>query len=165
MKRNLIASVSLGFILLAMNIFSPQDINACSTIKLQHGKQLIYGHNLNQGDIGVPGLIFINKRGLFKKGRTWSELASKDQTDPSNLFWISRYGSVTFNCFGKDFPDGGMNEAGLYIWEMSEDADYPKNDKLPKLNQMNWMQYILDNCATLEEAIQCASSIEIEGWG
>lgn len=27
------------------------------------------------------------------------------------------------------------------------------------------MQYILDNCSSLEEAIQCAYSIEIEGWG
>jgi choloylglycine hydrolase len=36
-------------------------------------------------------------------------------------------------------PDGGINEAGLYIWEMSEDADYAKNDSLPKLNQRNWI--------------------------
>jgi len=58
-----------------------------------------------------------------------------------------------------------MNEVGLYIWEMSEDADYPKNDSLPKLNQMHWMQYILDNYSTTEEAIRCASEIEIDGWG
>ena len=165
MNKYIVTYLGMSLIILIISTMCTKNTNACSTIKLQHGKQLIYGHNLNQGDIGVPGLIFINKRGIIKKGRTWGELASKNQTDPSSLFWISRYGSVSFNCFGKDFPDGGMNEAGLYIWEMSEDADYPKNEKLPKLNQMNWMQYILDNCASLEEAIQCASSIEIEGWG
>jgi len=30
---------------------------------------------------------------------------------------------------------------------------------------MHWMQYILDNCMTVEEAVQCAKDIEIDGWG
>jgi choloylglycine hydrolase len=139
--------------------------SACSTFKLQKGGELVYGHNLNQGDIGVLGLVFINRRGIFKLGRTWSELTTKERLHPSSHGWISRYGSVTFNVFGRDLPDGGMNEAGLYIWEMNEEADYPKDDRLPKLNQMHWMQYILDNYSTVEEAIRCASEIEIDGWG
>ncbi|WP_297091637.1 linear amide C-N hydrolase [uncultured Draconibacterium sp.] len=141
-----------------------KTVLACSTFKLQKGNALVYGHNLNEGDIGVPGLVFINKRGIFKKGRSWSEIITKDRLNPSSHSWISRYGSVTFNNFGKDFPDGGMNEAGLFIWEMNEEADYPKNDSLPKLNQMNWMQYILDNFSTTAEAIKCASEVEIDGW-
>ncbi|WP_163322030.1 hypothetical protein [Draconibacterium mangrovi] len=147
-------------------LFLPQHsgVLASSTFKLQKGKTLIYGHNLNEGDIGVPGLVFINKRGMFKTGRTWSEIITRGRINPSSHTWISRYGSVTFNNFGKDFPDGGMNEAGLFIWEMNEEADYPKNDSLPKLNQMNWMQYILDNYSTTEEAIRCASEFEIDGW-
>lgn len=145
-----------------------QKIAACSTIKLQCADELIYGHNLNNNGSDVPGLAFINKRGVFKTGRTLSELMTKAKTDPSTMTWISRYGSVTFNAFGKDLPDGGMNEAGLYIWEMglgNEEIVYPKNKTLPKLNQMHWMQYILDNFATVDEAIQCAHDIEIEGWG
>jgi choloylglycine hydrolase len=126
---------------------------------------LVYGHNLNQGDIGVPGMVFINKRGIFKMGKTWSELATKEQLRPSSHSWISRYGSVTFNALGRDLADGGMNEAGLYIWEMNEDGDYPKNDRLPRLYELNWMQYILDNYSTVEEAIRCACEIEVEGPG
>lgn len=137
----------------------------CSSFKLQKGDGLVYGHNLNQGDIGVPGMIFVNKRGIFKIGRTWSELTTKEQLNPSNYSWISRYGSITFNNFGRDLPDGGMNEAGLFIWEMSDDIEYPKNDSLPKLSQMSWMQYILDNFSTVDEAVRCAYDIEIDGWG
>jgi choloylglycine hydrolase len=140
-------------------------LDACSTFKLQKGDTLIYGHNLNEGDIGVPGMVFINKRGVFKTGRSWSEIITRDRIDPSSHVWISRYGSVTFNNFGRDFPDGGMNEEGLFIWEMNEDADYPKGKGLPRLSQMNWMQYILDNYSTTEEAVSCASEIEIDGWG
>jgi len=166
MKRNYILIRNLSFSALILIFLIPYKVSACSTFKLQKGDSLIYGHNLNQGDIGVPGLIFINKRGIFKIGRTWSELITKEYLNPSFHCWISRYGSVTFNAFGRDFPDGGMNEVGLYIWEMNADFDdYPKNDSLPKLDQMNWMQYILDNYSTVEEAIQCASEIEINGWG
>jgi penicillin V acylase-like amidase (Ntn superfamily) len=164
-KSRLFLICNLSCLVLVFNFLLPHRVSACTTFKLQKGDDLIYGHNLNQGDIGVPGLIFINKRGIFKLGRTWSELTTKERLNPSSHCWISRYGSVTFNNFGRDFPDGGMNEVGLYIWEMSEDIEYPKNDSLPKLNQMNWMQYILDNYSTVEEAIQCASEIEIDGWG
>ena len=110
-------------------------------------------------------MVFINKRGIFKTGRTWSELTTVDRSNPSSHCWISRYGSVTFNAFGRDLPDGGMNEAGLYVWEMNEDADYAENTGKPKLDQMNWMQYMLDQCSTTEEAVKCASEIEVSGWG
>lgn len=161
--QQVIKIVSIASLLVLIIVFiNNNTVTACSTFKLQKGGELIYGHNLNQGDIGVPGMIYINKRGILKKGRTWSELLDKDQSNPSNLFWMSKYGSVTINVFAKDFPDGGMNEAGLYIWEMNESADCPKNDSLPKLNKMNWMQFVLDNYSTVDEAVQSASEIEIE---
>jgi choloylglycine hydrolase len=110
-------------------------------------------------------MIFINKRGVFKNGRTFSEMINKDKKNPSDFSWISRYGSVSFNNFGKDFPDGGINEVGLYIWEMNEEANFPKNKKLPKLMHMNWIQYVLDNCLTLDDAIQSASSFQLDDGG
>jgi len=152
-------------LLFAATLFQNSEIVACSSFKLQKGDSLVYGHNLNEGDMGVPGLIFINKRGIYKTGRTWSEIVTKDRLNPSGFSWISRYGSVTFNNFGRDFPDGGMNEQGLFIWEMNETIEYPMNENLPKLNQMNWMQYILDNCSSTAEAIECAYKFEIDGWG
>jgi choloylglycine hydrolase len=160
-RDTLIGVIMILFLLCSI----PQTVSACSTFRLQKGPELICGHNLNQGDIGVPGMVFINKRGVFKLGRTWDELITKERMNPSSHRWISRYGSVTFNAFGKNLPDGGINEVGLYIWEMNEDAEYPQDTGLPKLNQMSWMQYILDNYSTVDEAVQCASETEIDGWG
>lgn len=156
-----------GLLLFAVFVMliAPVYVNACSSFKLQKGDSLVYGHNLNEGDIGVPGLLFVNKRSIYKTARTWSEIATANRENPSSFCWISRYGSVTFNNFGRDFPDGGMNEEGLFIWEMNDDTEYPKNENLPKLNQMNWMQFILDNCRTMEEAVKCAHDFEIDGWG
>jgi len=152
-------------IALALFLLRPVPASACSTFKLQKGGVLLYGHNLNQPGMNVPGLVFVNKRGVFKGGRSWEEMVTKDRRDPSSLSWISRYGSVTFSTFGRDMPDGGMNEAGVYIWEMSEDVEYPKNAALPKLVQMSWMQHVLDNCADLDEALATLDEVEIGGWG
>lgn len=160
--RSVAAFLGISF---AYFVSFPGQAHGCSTFKLQIGKELLYGHNLNQPGMDVPGQIFINKRGVFKIGRSQSDMLSKTGGAPSSLTWISRYGSVTFNTFGKDMPDGGINEAGLYIWEMSDETEYPTNDSLPRLIQMNWMQYVLDNCATTDEAVEAAGRIAIEGWG
>ena len=165
MKRNLRAAAKMVLFGVFLTQFQAGPIQACSTFKLQKGNELLYGHNLNQPGMDVPAQIFINKRGVFKIGRSSSEMLTKEKMGPSTLSWISRYGSVTFSTFGKDMPDGGVNEAGLYIWEMSDDAEYPKNDSLPKLVQMNWMQYVLDNFSTSDEAVASARDIEIDGWG
>jgi penicillin V acylase-like amidase (Ntn superfamily) len=159
-----IASIWLATALILSSVAAGR-LEACSTFKLQKGGELLYGHNLNQPGMDVPGLIFVNKRGLFKLGRSAGEMLAADRSDPSTLSWISRYGSVTFSTFGRDMPDGGINEAGLYIWEMSTETEYPADEALPRLLQMNWMQYVLDNFSTLDEAIESARRIRIEGWG
>lgn len=148
------------------------NLKACSTFKLQKGDELIYAHNLDEPGKRVPGIIYVNKRGVFKTGRSFTEIfVGKDlggfyseSVIPSQFCWISRYGSVTVSPWGRDFPDGGINEAGLYIWEMGLAATgYPKNDKLPKLMQSNWVQYVLDNCGTIDEALAAAAEFELMG--
>lgn len=164
MKRNTILIYALISIL---SCFGNYQASACSTFKLQKGNVLIYGHNLNNGSgLGsdVSGTIYLNKRGILKIGEIDNEMSNEAVTRPP-LCWISKYGSITFNAGGgKDIPDGGMNEAGLFIWEMTLDAtDYPKNDKLPRLNSTSWIQCVLDNCSTLEDVISYASEFEIDG--
>jgi len=165
MKSNIKTATGVLLFGVWLTQFRGGPLQACSTFKLQKGNVLLYGHNLNQPGMNVPAQIFINKRGIFKIGRSGSEMLTQKKMNPSTLSWISRYGSVTFSTFGKDMPDGGINEAGLFIWEMSEDTQYPKNDSLPKLVQMNWMQYVLDNFSNSDEAVASAFDIEIDGWG
>jgi penicillin V acylase-like amidase (Ntn superfamily) len=163
MKRRRVGWFAVFVCVLGGGLFS-RATAACSTFMLAKSPHLVFGHNLNENGIDVPGLVFVNKRGVFKTGRTWSEMISGDRSNPSSLTWVSRYGSVTFNVFGRDFPDGGMNEVGLYIWEMSDSAEYPQNSDLPKLMHMNWMQFILDNYSKIDEVIESASEIQIDGW-
>jgi choloylglycine hydrolase len=47
----------------------------------------------------------------------------------------------------------------------SSEVVYPRHPGLPRLNQMMWMQYVLDNFATIDEAVRAAREIELDGWG
>jgi choloylglycine hydrolase len=77
---------------------------------------------------------------------------------------VSRYGSVTFNQYGKEFPMDGMNEAGLTVALMWLDGtEYPPADARPRLGVLEWIQYQLDNHGSVAELIANAESVRIEG--
>jgi len=84
---------------------------ACTTFCLRTSDHVLFGRNYdwNIGD----GLIFVNKRGLAK--------TSNGSEAPNSAKWTSRYGSVTFNQYGRENPTGGMNEACLVVVELWRD--------------------------------------------
>lgn len=136
----------------------------CSTFMLKRGSVLIVGHNLDERG-HVPGVVVINKRNVFKRGKSWYEILSGKPAPNPPLKWISKYGSVTFNPFCRDFPDGGMNEAGLFIEEMTlQGTSFPEDESKPLVFMMQWMQYVLDNYETIDQVIQSAHEFTIDGW-
>ena len=72
----------------------------------------------------------------------------------NSLKWTSRYGSVVTSAFEIASTDG-MNEKGLVanlLW--LPETKYPLRDKnKPGLAITAWVQYMLDNFATVEEAV------------
>ena len=127
---------------------------SCTTFFLDHGDQPVFGRNLDWfvGD----GLVIINKRGVEKT-------AIKGPFNRDNLLsWTSKYGSATFNQHGREFPLGGMNEAGLVVETMVlEETEYPAPDSRPEIEILQWVQYQLDNFSTIEEVISGQSQIRI----
>jgi choloylglycine hydrolase len=136
----------------------------CQTFTLKKGNALIVGHNLgNRGR--VPGVVVINKQGVRKAAVSWQEILSGKPAPNPPLEWTSRYGSVTFSPFCRDFADGGMNEAGLFISEMTLDGTkFPGDGSKPVLFMMLWMQYVLDNFETVDQVIQSIHDLTIDGW-
>lgn len=136
----------------------------CSTFLLKKGNTLIAGHNLDM-PMHIPGVVVINKRGVLKKGKTWHEILSGKPASTPPLTWVSKYGSISFNPFCRDFPDGGMNEAGLFIEEMTLTATrFPEDKSKPSVFMMQWMQYVLDNFETVDQVIKSTSEIMLDGW-
>ena len=124
----------------------------------------LIGHNLDSGR-EVPGTIVINKRNVKKTGISILELIVGIKPINPSIEWTSRYGSITFNAWGKEFIDGGINEAGLYIHEMTlQGTRFPEDDEVPRMFMMQWMQYQLDNYAKVEEVLLNLSTIVLDGW-
>ena len=88
----------------------------------------------------------------FPRGISRNGLAGKN-----SVKWTSKYGSVVVSAFDIATVDG-MNEKGLvanilYLTE-SEYIKPKKNDKRKPLSISMWVQYFLDNYATVDEAVK-----------
>ena len=101
------------------------------------------------------GLVIVNKRGVAKQS-----LPAKPGDRPAQ--WLSRHASVTFNQYGREFPAGGMNDAGLVVEVMWLDSsEYERPDKRPTLNELQWIQYQLDTFATVAEMTAAAPVLRV----
>jgi len=97
-------------------------------------------------DVGTNLWIF--PRGMKRNG----------VAGPNSLQWTSKYGSVIASGFDVSTTDG-LNEAGLsanLLWLV--ESEYPAFDKTkPGLSIAAWAQYVLDNYATVAEAVDALS--------
>jgi hypothetical protein len=120
--------------------------SGCSAVSLMAGGNTIFGANLDY-QYFCRGQIFINPRGLHKTGVI-------PGTTGVNAEWDAKFASVTFNFVGYQIAWAGMNEAGLVMSTMSlNQTELPRPDPRPVLDSGNWIQYLLDTCATVEEVL------------
>ncbi|HEX6998592.1 MAG TPA: linear amide C-N hydrolase [Gammaproteobacteria bacterium] len=87
---------------------------------------------------------------IFPRGMQRNSAAGE-----SSLTWTSRYGSVVASAYDLATSDG-MNEAGLaanLLW--LAESEYPEwNGEKPGMSVSVWTQYVLDNFATVAEAVE-----------
>jgi predicted MPP superfamily phosphohydrolase/penicillin V acylase-like amidase (Ntn superfamily) len=128
-------------------------IPQCTAFVLQGRGSLFLAKNFD-GPLG-DGLILVNKRGVAKQAFEPGTPGAKP------LDWTSKYGSVTFNQFGREFPLGGLNEAGLAVEELGGPADYPAADGRPALNELEWVQYQLDTAGSVKDVLASDADVRV----
>lgn len=107
-------------------------------------------------DVPPPcyGLIFWNPAGLKK------EALIKPPEEP--VVWVSKFGNITFNQVGRDFPAGGMNEKGLVVEQTTLwNTMYPDKDKRKAIKELQLIQYLLDVCSTVKEALERMEKVRV----
>ena len=125
---------------------------ACTTVCVGDDTRPVVAYNYDFDP--QEGLVLVNKRGTVRKSRV----------DPGGLTWTSRYGSVTFNQFGRDNPTTGMNEKGLMVSLMwLEGTEYPPADSRPALAILEWIQHHLDTSASVAEVVADAARVRPTG--
>lgn len=111
--------------------------------------RVVFGANYDW-DIRT-GMITVNKRSV-----------SRESLTQRPAYWTSQYASITFNQYGRDFPTGGMNEAGLVVALMDlGETQYPEVDSRPSAGILDWIQRQLDLSADIDQAIANASAIRV----
>jgi penicillin V acylase-like amidase (Ntn superfamily) len=146
----------LCFFLLIILLMLHNITIACTTFFLEKNGQMVFGRNYDW--VTATGMINTNSRGVIKH--------SLDLELRNVLQWQSKYGSVTFNQYGKEFPNGGMNEKGLVVELMwLNESKYPAPDNRPGLSVLQWIQYQLDNCSTIDEVIATDQKIRVVSTG
>ncbi|MGC9367636.1 MAG: linear amide C-N hydrolase [bacterium] len=138
-------------VILILSLITPNILLACSTFCLIDEQNIIFGRNYDW--MVEEGMVIINNRNLEKTA------ISGDNP----VHWISKYGSVTFNQYGREMPTDGINEAGLVVAQMWLDStEYPVPDERPTIGELQWIQYQLDNYSMVEEVINSNSELRID---
>ena len=166
--RVVVATSRVFALVLAVGLFlalvNGRDALACSSFLVEKNGTVVAGRNLDSTKF-TPGVVVINKRGVRKESRSWNELAYGQTVPNPSMTWVSKFGSITFNTFCRDFVDGGMNEAGLFIQEMSlVENKYPEDATKPRFFMMLWMQYVLDSFESVDQVVGSAREVVIDGW-
>ena len=126
--------------------------NACSTFLLENKGKYYFGRNYDW--LTGAGVVHSNQRGLAK--------SSLQIQNSGVINWVSEYGSITFNQYGKEFPTGGMNEKGLVVELMwLEGTKYATQDSRPAIGVLQWIQFQLDNCENVDEVIATDNRLRI----
>lgn len=132
---------------------APRPAAACTAFRLEGPQGPTVGkcYDWHMGQ----GLVLWNKRGLHK-----TALPVLPSDRPAQ--WQARYASLTFNQYGRELPNGGMNEAGLIVevlWLAA--ARHPPADERPTVNELQWIQYQLDSFATVDEVVESAPRLRV----
>jgi penicillin V acylase-like amidase (Ntn superfamily) len=158
--------VTFGLILLfaATAVIVPMGTEACSLAVMKSSSSLLVARTM---DWETPdGYVVKNYPGT-------SKTAQLILFNPYK--WTSKYGSITLNLIQdipligqKDAAGCGLNEKGLYaaeLWVTAPPAvDYPANYLKPWLTTAEVVQVLLDNCATVDEAITQFKKVSLEAF-
>lgn len=136
---------------LLISIFIYQISIACSAFYF-NGENKIFAKNFDWG-FG-QGYLIKNIRGQQKYayGFRGNNVAG----------WTSKFGSITFNQVGKEFPYGGINEKGLVIEQLwLGNTEYQENNN-KTISELEWIQYQLDNYETVDDVIKNINNLTIK---
>lgn len=135
--------------ILSAGIFVSAVADACTrAVYIGTNDQIVTARSMDwKVDVGTNLWVF--PRGMERNGATGE----------NTIKWTSKYGSVIASGYDISTTDG-MNEKGLVanvLWLV--ESEYPTEDNgKPGLSIAAWAQYVLDNYATVDEAVKALAA-------
>lgn len=138
-KLLLIATLTSGLLI-------HSSLQACTRVVFHGDNQNIMTARSMDWKVDIGTNLWIMPQNIARNG-----LAG-----PQSIHWKAKYGSVIATGYDISTTDG-INEKGLtanLLWLVESEYPEVKNNKKPTLSISLWAQYVLDNYATVNEAIR-----------
>ena len=155
MRHKLIAAIAVATLL--ANAAAP--VFACTRVLWSDNKlAVISGRTMDWPESTEP-VLTVFPRGLKRDG---GRLGLAEVVKDNPLRWTSQYGSLVTTLYGIGTADG-LNEKGLGAHMLYLNAtDFgPRDPAKPGLQVGLWAQYLLDNAATVSEALALLEKIQL----
>jgi len=121
--------------------------NACTRVVYKGPNNTVITGRTMDFSMEIPANLWVFPRGMKRSG----------EVGKNSIEWTSKYGSLAASSWDIATPDG-MNEKGLVanmLWLV--ESQYPEFERDGKRKGMAislWAQYVLDNFATVAEAVE-----------
>ena len=138
------AAASLCALFLFSIVLPVSSIACTRTLFVAQDGTVITGRNMDWSE-DMGSNLWIFPAGLMHNG----------SAGPRSINWTSRYGSLIVSGYDVGSADG-INEKGLdgnLLYLAESQYGNPADSKLPLLSISLWLQYVLDNFATVNEAV------------
>lgn len=155
LHRSLPAALLAGTISLVVGY---HPVQACTRVLWNDNKvAVVSGRSMDWPESTEPVLTVFPRGRQRNGGVLGSEVVVKD--NPAR--WTSKYGSLVTTLYGIGTADG-LNEKGLAAHMLYLNAtDFgPRNPRKPGLQAGLWAQYLLDNAATVKEALALLETVQ-----
>jgi len=136
-----------------------QSSEACTRILWNNNKLAVLVSRTMDWPESTEPIIMVFPRGIQRDG---GHIGPHEVVKDNPEKWTSKYGSVVTSVYGLGSADG-FNERGLggHMLFLNA-ADFgPRDASKPGLHAGLWLQYILDNCGDVKEALAALENVQI----
>lgn len=158
MRRKLLSGAVMAAGMMTTVLAFPGLAEACSRILWNdNGYAVMVGRTMDWPESTQP-ILTVLPRGMERDG---GKAGTETVVAENPARWTSKYGSVVTTVYGVGTADG-MNEKGLAVHMLYlKLTDFGARDISKKGLQVGlWGQYMLDNAATVEEALKLFEDIQ-----
>lgn len=159
MPRSMPSAMRLSLVIAAIGMLAAPAALACTRILWNDNDvAVVVGRTMDWPESTEP-VITVLPRGMERDG---SKLGGEVVVAGEAKTWTSRYASMVTSVYGVGSADG-FNEAGLGAHMLFlVAADFGERDPdRPGVNAGLWAQYLLDNAASVEEALALLDDVQL----
>jgi penicillin V acylase-like amidase (Ntn superfamily) len=158
-QRVVFQVMSSALIAVTMGLASSQPAEACSRILWNDNKlAVVVGRTMDWPESTEPTLTVL-PRGMNRDGGRTGPIVTVED-NPAK--WTSKYASMVTTVYGIGSADG-FNERGLagHLLYLTATDFGSRDPSKPGLQAGLWLQFVLDNAATVSEALALLDTVQL----